>query len=80
MGMDSEGQLAGSGDRLEDGIGGFGPAEGLRRGVVAGDEGGDRLLQVLDAAVDTAANLSLREEREPAFELIEPGGVGRCEV
>jgi hypothetical protein len=42
---------------------------------VVSDEGGDGRLQLLDAAVNTAADLSLGQKREPALGLIEPGGV-----
>ena len=44
------------------------------------DEGGDGRLQFLDAAVNTAADLALGQKREPALDLIEPGGVGGSEV
>ena len=37
-------------------------------------------LQFLDAAVNTAADLALGQKREPALDLIEPGGVGGSEV
>ena len=51
-----------------------------RCGIVVGDEGGDGRLQFLDAAVNTAADLALGQKREPALDLIEPGGVGGSEV
>ncbi len=71
--MDSESALAVSGDGLKDVIGGFGPAEGLRGRVVIGDEGGDSILQFLDAAVNPAPDLPLGEKGEPALDLVEPG-------
>ena len=37
-------------------------------------------LQFLDATVDAAADLALGQKREPALDLIEPGGVGGSEV
>ena len=54
--------------------------EGLRRCVVVDDKGSDCLLQLLDAAVNAAPDLSLGQEGEPALDLVEPGGVGRREM
>ena len=45
-----------------------------------GDEGGDGVFQLLDAAMNAASDLTLGEHGEPPFDLIEPGGVGRLEV
>ena len=56
----------------EDLICGSGPEEWPRCGIVVGDEGGNRRLQFLDAAVKTAADLALGQKREPALDLIEP--------
>ena len=46
---------------------GFGPEEWPRSGIVVGDEGGDGILQFLDAAVNAAADLALGQKREPAL-------------
>ena len=59
---------------------GFAPEEWPRCGIVVGDEGGDGQLQFLDAAMNAAADLALGQKREPALDLIEPGGVGGSEV
>jgi hypothetical protein len=68
--MDCDCPLAESGDRLKDVMGGFGPAEGPRRGVVVGNKGCDRFLQFGDTTVNAAPDLSLGQEREPALDLI----------
>ena len=47
---------------------------------MVGDEGGDGRLQVLDAAVNAAPDLPLRQEGEPALDLVEPGCIGRRET
>jgi hypothetical protein len=57
--MDCDGLLAKTGDRSENVVSGFGPVERFRRSVVVGDEGGDRILQFLDAAMDAAPDLAL---------------------
>lgn len=75
--MDVEGVGAISGDGLEDGIGGFGPHEGLWVVIVGLDEGDDGGFQFEHAAVDAALNLLVGEQREPTLDLIEPGGAGR---
>ena len=51
--------MAKAGDRSEEVVSGFGPEERFRRSVVVGDEGGDRILQFLDTAVDAASDLAL---------------------
>ena len=66
--------MAESGDGLENVVGGFCPAERSRGRVVVGDEGGDRILQLLDAAVAAAADLSPVPESSPASHLVEPWG------
>jgi hypothetical protein len=48
--MCCRGPLAESGDRLEDVVGGFFPAERSWGSVVLGDEGSDGVFQFLDAA------------------------------
>jgi hypothetical protein len=63
--MCPEGPLAEPGDGLENVIGGFGPSEGLRVLIVAGDEGGDGILQLCDAAMDPSFDLPLGEKGEP---------------
>ena len=44
------------------------------------DEGGDIGLEPIDAALHAALDLLVGEQREPAFDLVEPGGAGRGEV
>ena len=44
------------------------------------NEGGDIGLELIDAAMDAALDLLVGEQREPAFELVEPRGAGRREV
>jgi len=78
--MDREGIRAVACDRLEDGISGFGPYEGLWVIVVGFDECRNVGLEIADAAMDAALDLLVGEESKPAFYLIEPGGAGRGEV
>src|SRR5665213_3549133 len=54
-----------------------GPRKGTSRGVVGLDEGADLVDEVLGAEERSASDLALRDEGEPAFDLIEPGGIGR---
>jgi len=63
-------------DRLEDGIGCLGPDAWLGGGYCGLNEGNDIGPKLRDAALD----LLVGEPREPAFDLVEPGGAGRCEV
>ena len=44
------------------------------------NEGRDVGLELIYAAMDTALDLLIGEQREPAFDLVEPGGAGRREV
>jgi hypothetical protein len=78
--MDREGVGTISCDRLEDGIGAFCPNERFWIVVMGLDEGGDVGLEILDAAMDAAFDLLVGEQREPAFDLVQPGGAGRREV
>ena len=78
--MYGQGLRAISRDCLEDGIGCLGPDEGLGLVIVGLDEGGDIGLELIDAAMDAALDLLIGEQREPAFDLVEPGGAGRREV
>src|ERR1700732_3448841 len=78
--MDYEGVGAISCERLKDGIGSLGPDKRLRVVIVGLDEGGDIDLQLLDAAMDAALDLLVGKQCEPAFDLVEPGSAGRCEV
>ena len=41
------------------------------------NESGDVGLEFLDTAMDAALDLLVGEQREPAFDLIKPGGAGR---
>jgi len=36
--------------------------------------------EIVDAAMDGARDLLVGEQREPALDLVQPGGAGRCEV
>jgi hypothetical protein len=75
--MDREGIGAIARDRLKDGIGAFGPDERLGIGVVGVNETGDVRFELLDTAVNAALDRLVGESREPALQLIEPGGAGR---
>ena len=44
------------------------------------NKGSDIGLELIDAAMDAALDLLVGEQREPAFDLVEPGGAGRREV
>ena len=44
------------------------------------DEGGDIGLELIDAAMHAALDLLVGEQREPACNLVEPGGAGRREM
>ena len=78
--MNGQGLRAISGDCLEDGIGCLGPDEWLGVVIVVLNEGSDIGLELIDAAMDAALDLLVGEQREPAFDLVEPGGAGRREV
>ena len=78
--MYGEGLRAISRDCLEDGIGCLGPDEWLGVVIVGLNEGSDIGLELIDAAMDAALDLLVGEQREPAFDLVEPGGAGRREV
>ncbi len=72
--------LGKAGDAREDLVGGLGPDEGGRGGVVRVDEGADRRLQLREAAMHAAANLLVRQLREPALHEVQPGPVRRREM
>lgn len=59
---------------------GFVPGEGTSGLVVVVDEGIDVCPEVSDAGEAGALQRLATEDREPALNLIEPGGVGRREV
>ena len=61
-------------------IGSFDPHEGLRVVIVGGDEVFDRPLECANRAVSSAFDLASGQECEPAFDLVDPGAVGRREV
>lgn len=67
-------------DLFENGIGRRGPDEGARLGIVRSDEVFDFGHEFFDGAERAAADGLLRNDVEPDFDLIEPGGVGRGEV
>ena len=60
----------------EDGVGGSGPHEGLGVLIVVFNELMDFALQIGHGVEGAAADRALRDESEPALDLIEPGGVG----
>ena len=65
---------------FQDRIGSGGPSKRLCLGVVMSDEVIDSLDELLDAGERSTANCFVRDEREEAFDLIEPRTVGRDEV
>ena len=56
------------------------PDEWLGLVIMGLDEGRDIGLEPTDAAMHAALDLLVGEQREPAFDLVEPGGAGRGEV
>src|ERR1700761_396871 len=64
----------------QDVVGGCDPPEGFRIGVVLIEEGVDRGLQFLDAAMHTAPDLLLGQQGEEALNLVQPGTAGRGQV
>ena len=56
------------------------PAKRLAVAVVVRDEVIDALYELLDAGERTAANGLVGDQREKAFDLVEPGAVGGDEV
>src|SRR6516164_1839519 len=79
-GMYGQSLRAISRDCLKDGIGSLGPDEWLGMVIVGLNKGRDIGLELIDAAMDAALDLLIGEQREPAFDLVEPGGAGRREV
>src|SRR4029077_6194299 len=61
----------------EDGVGGGGPHKAPRVLGVVLDELVDLAFEVGHGVKGAAADGALREQSEPAFDLVEPGGVGR---
>ena len=59
-------------DGSEDVIGGLGPSEGFGIGVVSVDERSDVGPEGGDAAIDSAPDLLIGEEREEALDLVKP--------
>src|SRR3990172_8821323 len=78
--MCGQGSLCEAGDAGEDVIGALGPEERRGGGVVAVDEVMNGAFQLGRAAVDAAADLLVGQFREPTFDEIEPGAVGRREM
>ena len=78
--MYGQGLRAISRDCLEDGIGCLDPDEWLGVVIVGLNEGSNVGLELIDAAMGAALDLLVGEQREPAFDLVEPGGAGRREV
>ena len=56
----------------EDGVGGCGPHEWLRMGIVVGDEPLDLAHQVWKWLERITADGALRDEGEPALDLVDP--------
>src|SRR3984893_2717861 len=67
-----------SANTIEDLIGGLHPHKGLGLLVVDGEVETNGVLQGAGAAMSAAAELLLGEGREPALDLVDPGGVGGC--
>ena len=65
---------------MEYGLGGCRPDEGGCFGIVGLDEGIDLGDEILGTDERAAADLTLGDEAEPAFDLVEPGGIGWREV
>jgi hypothetical protein len=61
-------------------IGALGPDERLWVVIMRVDEGSDVGVELIDGAMDAALDLLVGEQREPALDLVKPGGAGRCEV
>ncbi len=60
---------------LQNGIGRGGPAKRLGLGVVVGDELIDALHELLDAGEGTSTDGLVRDQREEALDLVQPGAV-----
>ena len=58
----------------------LGPDEGFGVVVVLVDELSDRALELARAPMNTSLERSVGQEREPAFDLVQPRAVGRNEV
>ena len=69
-----------AGEGFQDVVGGFGPDERLRVLVPGFDPGADVGFEFFDAAVGAAAQFAVGQLGEPAFDEVEPRGVGRGEV
>lgn len=65
---------------LEDGVGRGGPAKRLGVDVVLRDEVVDALHELFDAGERAATDCFVGDQREEAFDLIEPGAVGGDEM
>ncbi len=78
--MSGEGGGGETSDGGQDLIGGFGPSKRFRLLIVDVDELADGLFQLLYASVGTSFDLALSEQREPAFDLVQPGRVCGSEV
>src|SRR5687767_7360798 len=65
---------------LEDRVGGGGPAKWLGVVVVVRDELVDALDKLLHAGERASTDCLVSDQREEAFDLIEPGTVGRDEM
>ena len=60
-------------DGCEDFVGGFGPSEGFRIGIVGIDEGADICLELLGGSMHTAPDLLVGDQSEKTLDLIDPG-------
>ena len=67
-------------DGGEDVVGGLGPAEWSRVGVDGVDVAADGVFEFLCRTMDPAPELFFGQEREEAFDLVQPGSAGRREV
>ena len=69
-----------SGERVEDLVDSFGPAEGFGMTVAVFEVSADGVLQFAGAAVNPAVQLPFGEQRKPALDQVEPGAAGGSEV
>jgi hypothetical protein len=75
-----EGAQAEALDRGEDVVSGLCPSEGFGVCIGDGDIAFDCRLEICGRTMDATADLSAGEMGEEAFNLIDPGGSGGCEV
>lgn len=72
--------MAEASDAGDDGVGGFGPDEGLWAAVGVADVAMDRGFEIVGPFEGAALQASAGEKSEPALDAIEPGGGRRGDV